>query len=1102
MSFNSSNNSDNSDNSDNQDDNNSIQNLNLDISSKSNIKSNLVNKEVIDHDKYQDQNDEKVNDEDQDQNQNQDQDPDQDDEKLNDEDKINSYKNNSGNIFSNNSDDISMNLILGQIIKEAFKLNNNNNVNNGFYPVGFDLKIEKYDDGKLKSEKKFGIKNGKSFFSSNDLDQDKSDQDKSDQDKSDQDKSDQDKSDQDKLDQENKYNQSNEKKKKIPFVRKSREENQQTNSHINSHTNSNNKNKMSKVDYSSSIGDEKYLNEWIKANLDSNNKFNGNPNDYSTESIDNASSNGKINILNWWSNAKKEYGIELKYTEKAINYASKYDQVESLDWWAKSGLELKYNSNAIDYASAGCKIKTLNWWSNAFVKHGWRFEYTSDSIDNAKLDEQKLLKLLKWWKSTITSYPSIKFKYSREFIDYLESWGYEDIYKYLQDNKMIPQGDKFNGVGKKNSNMLDFLGMLGMPISIGTPNKTKESVSSRYDMDSLPEDIQKHIREKEEELNNNMLINGKAKEYIDNLVKIPFGKYQIEKIFTFIGDLINKLNLINLASSNDLITTYKITNESDLVEFFEKIKFFPDNTYTKYSKLFEKFIEIRKNYMGYVNDVLNDCVYGHDSTKKHIKCIISQWLSGGFKTGVVIGIQGPPGVGKTTMIKGALSKCLIDFIDYNLDLDEPFINQIDCSENNSSQLARPFCFMSLGGTTNGSTLSGHNITYHGATSGDIVKHLKEAKIMNPILYFDELDKISNTEHGHEISSVLTHITDPVQNAHFTDRYFAEVKIDLSKCIIVFSYNDTKKIDRILLDRIQEIRLNPIKHKEKLVICKKFIIPEICSQLGYNLSDIDISDNKLDIIISEYTMEAGVRKLKEKLYEIFRMRHLDLIENYSDKRKLTDKKEISFEFINDTFSDYPKITYKKIKSSNMVGCINGLYASALGIGGITPIQAKQIFSKENLSIGITGSVEKVMEESVKVAKTVGWNLLTREEQDNVIKSWDSRGIHIHFPDGSTPKDGPSGGTAITCAIYSLLTNKPIKNNVAITGEIDLDGNVTEIGGLDAKLNGAKRAGVKLVLVPKENHRELEIVKKNNPGLLDKNFKVVKISHVQDALKYIF
>jgi ATP-dependent Lon protease len=374
--------------------------------------------------------------------------------------------------------------------------------------------------------------------------------------------------------------------------------------------------------------------------------------------------------------------------------------------------------------------------------------------------------------------------------------------------------------------------------------------------------------------------------------------------------------------------------------------------------------------------------------------------------------------------------------------------------------------------------------------------------MNPILYFDELDKISNTEHGHEISSVLTHITDPVQNSHFTDRYFSEVKIDLSKCIIVFSYNDTNKIDRILLDRIQEIRLNPIKPKEKLIICKKFIIPEICSQLGYNLSDVSFSDEQLNLIINEYTLEAGVRKLKEKIFEVLRMNHLNNIENSKKIVLSHNKKLITTKIIQDTFADYPKINHKKIKTNDMIGCINGLYASSLGIGGITPIQVKQIFMKENLGINITGSVEKVMEESVKVAKTVAWNLLTRDEQNNVIANWDSRGIHIHFPDGSTPKDGPSGGTAITCAIYSLLISKPIKHNIAITGEIDLDGNVTQIGGLDAKLNGAKKAGITIALIPEENSHELAVVKKNNPELLDKSFKVYKISHISDAIKYIF
>jgi ATP-dependent Lon protease len=1017
-----------------------------------------------------------------------------------------------------------MNFILQQVLQEAMKIDKNSK-NSYLVPINFDFKIENYDsDGKIKSEKIVSSKDGNIFYdfkvsdkndesekiNQNDNETDKetntnsevqknkeTEESKENEESTENEESkENEESTETKVTEESKENEkklkndksNSSQKKRKTFIKQVKEENAKIN--------------INKIDYASSIGDEKYLNEWLNSNLDSSKKFIGSISDYSTESIDNASSNNKINILHWWLDANKKYNLELKYTEKSINFASKGGYIECLEWWVNSGLELKYNYNAIDYASSEGKIQTLDWWLNAHNKLGLKFEYTSNSIDNARLDENKLLKLVKWWKQTINSKPKLKFKFTRDFIDYLEVWDYKEIYKFLQENKMIAQNEKFSPKNK-NSPMSEIFGMLGFPVNLmgsSSTSKSKDSASSKYDLDSLPEDIQKHIREKEEELSNNMLINGKAKEYIDNLIKIPFGKYKIEKIFSFIENLINKINQINLSSSNDFVKNFKLTNESDLIDFFEKTKYYPDNTYLTYSKIYQEFVSIRKSYMEYVNKVLEQTVYGHVSTKKHIKCIISQWLSGGFKTGVVIGIQGPPGVGKTTMIKGALSKCLIDYIDYDLDCDEPFVKIIseDTKLNDVNSSGRPFCFMSLGGTTNGSTLSGHNITYHGATSGDIVKHLKEAKVMNPILYFDELDKISNTEHGHEISSVLTHITDPVQNSHFTDRYFAEVKIDLSKCIIVFSYNDTSRIDRILLDRIQEIRLNPIKQKEKLIICKKFIIPEICSQLGYNPNDISISDDKLDLVISEYTLEAGVRKLKEKLYEIFRMNHLELIENPT----IESNKVITEKFIEDTFADYHKISYKKIKKSNMVGCINGLYASASGIGGITPIQAKQIYSKDNLATHITGSVEKVMEESVKVAKTVAWNQLTRDEQNKVIGDWDSRGIHIHFPDGATPKDGPSAGTAITCAIYSLLTNKPIRNNIAITGEIDLDGNVTEIGGLDAKLNGAKRAGIRTALVPKENTRELDIVIKNNPELLDKNFKVFKISHVSDALKYIF
>ncbi len=849
-----------------------------------------------------------------------------------------------------------------------------------------------------------------------------------------------------------------------------------------------------KIDFASTVGDLNHLKNWLEENLDESKMFKGNSDEYSTDSIDHASSNGKISVLDWWLKANKENRVPLKYTSKSMNLASRNGKIDALDWWIKSELELRYDTDAVDYASNGCRINVLNWWIENHLKGKVKFEYSTSSTDNCKLDEVRLLKVVEWWKEQKDK-NKIEFKYTKEFISYLDSWSYNTVHKYLMDNSMIKPNEKLSS-GSSSSNAREKNPVIGLFELLGSPmgmRKSKESSHSKVDISKLPEDIQKHIKEKEEELNNNMLVNGKAKEYIDNLVKIPFGKYKNENIFKFIPDLVTKVNSMNEKHKNKSMNKVSLLNESDLVRFFNKIEYNMEDEYAKYFELYKKFIDIRFKYLEYVNQILEETIYGQNETKRQVKCIIAQWLSGGLNKGVVIGVHGPPGVGKTTVIKGALSKCLVDFISYNLDKYEPTLM---INENHLDY--RPFCFLSLGGTTNGSTLVGHNITYHGATSGDIVKHLKEAGVMNPILYFDELDKISNTEHGHEISSVLTHITDPAQNEHFTDRYFSEVKIDLSKCIIIFSYNDSSKVDRILIDRIQEIQVDAIKHMEKLEICKKFLIPEICKGIGYNSEDFIISDSKLSTVILEYTHEAGVRKLKEKLQEIIRTKHLNRLEN----KLIQIGCEIDEDFIHGTFADYPKNRFKQINSEPRIGYINGMYATTSGIGGITVIQVKPIYHKEILGVQITGSVEKVMSESIQVAKTVAYNLLTRDQQKKLVEDYKDTGLHIHCPEGATPKDGPSAGTAITCAIYSTLINKPIRNDIAITGEIDLDGNVTIIGGLDAKLSGAKRAGVKLALVPKENSRDIDIIKRKNPTLIDKDFKVKLVSHIDEVIKLIF
>ncbi len=828
--------------------------------------------------------------------------------------------------------------------------------------------------------------------------------------------------------------------------------------------------KNTEIDLASANGNLSKLEEWLHLAITNDDTFNkDHENDYTSEAIDNACINNKKDVLEWWHMMHVTYNVPLKYTEKAINGASKAGNIDILKWWFSSNLELKYDENAVNYACITKNLEVLDLWFTNHKEKKIDFKYSQYCMDKCRLDEKDLIELLKWWKDKIDNH-GLVFLYGKEFIDCISNWNYTEAIKFLTENKML--SDDFPK--KKPVKRMGLNNLFEM-----FSNSKKEI--NKVDTSTLPKDIQDHIKEKEEELNNNMMINGKAKEYIDNLVKIPFGKYKEEKIFKFLKDLIELIN-----------DNYKLSlkNESDLIEFFND----KETSKEVYKSLYDKFCEFRINYLEYVDNVLDSSVYGHERTKKQFKCIIAQWLSGGNQKGIVVGIQGPPGVGKTTIIKGALAKCLVDFIDYDLKAKEPWIKI-----NNENNVKRPFCFISLGGSTNSSTLIGHNITYHGATSGDIVKCLKEAKYMNPIIYFDELDKISKTEHGNEISSVLTHITDPAQNEHFTDRYFSEVKIDLSRCIVVFSYNDASKIDRILYDRIQEIKLQAIPILEKIEICKRFLIPEILENMGYNSTDLILKDQELENLILSYTYEAGVRKIKDKLNEILRNHHLNRL---TKNETIIKELNINNDYIDNVLNDHHKILLKKITPKPSIGCIHGMYATTNGMGDVMLIQVKKMYNKEILGLHTTGSLEKVITESIQVARTVAWNLLTDDERKEVETKFTNTGLHIHCPDGSTPKDGPSAGTAITTAIYSLLTNKLIKNDLAITGEIDLDGNVTAIGGLDAKLSGAKRAGIKLALVPLENKRDIEILLKKNKTLVDNKFKVKFISHIDEVLKIAF
>jgi ATP-dependent Lon protease len=493
----------------------------------------------------------------------------------------------------------------------------------------------------------------------------------------------------------------------------------------------------------------------------------------------------------------------------------------------------------------------------------------------------------------------------------------------------------------------------------------------------------------------------------------------------------------------------------------------------------KKYGEIN-NYMTNVKTTLDKAVHGHDKAKKQIERIIGQWING-KQDGYCFGFEGPPGVGKTSLSKKGLADCLKD-------------------ENGVS---RPFAMIQMGGDANGSSLHGHNYTYVGSTWGSIVQILIDKKCMNPIIFIDEIDKISKTEHGKEIIGILTHLLDPAQNDCFQDKYFSGIDLDLSKALFILSYNDVEAIDKILLDRVHRVKFKSLTLEEKLVISNTHILPEVYEKMGLE-GMISFSNDVLKFIIDEYTLEPGVRKLKEILFEIVGEINLDILKNFDTQYEIPIN--ISVEDIKKKyFKDKQEIKHKKIHCENKVGIINGLWANAQGKGGVIPIQANWRPSEKFLQLHLTGMQGDVMKESMNVALTLAWNLTSIERRDEI---WNEQnhslnGIHVHCPEGATPKDGPSAGTAITTTIYSLLNNRKIKYNIAITGEITLDGKVTEIGGLDLKFLGGIKAGVKEFLYPKENEKDYNsFMEKYKDDELTKDIKFNAVETIEEVFGLVF
>jgi ATP-dependent Lon protease len=663
----------------------------------------------------------------------------------------------------------------------------------------------------------------------------------------------------------------------------------------------------------------------------------------------------------------------------------------------------------------------------------------------------------------------------------------------------------------------------------------------------------------------------KAKQYLEGLLKIPFGVFREEpillkpkqisngfiqiidklcplipcddktgldkysmveisritdKMMSYIRDnavsdivrMINGLSVKNLSAAVSIINGLRVSGKipaKSLVSREDKIAYItsfvleekaPENLSAVYDciakpsantfslsrslveieKLKEKIVDVRESLTN-ITDILDESIHGHEHAKTQILKIIGQWMSG-EQTGYCFGFEGSPGVGKTSLAKKGLASCLRD------------------ADGNT----RPFAFIALGGSCNGSTLEGHSYTYVNSLWGRITDILMDTKCMNPIIYIDELDKVSKTEHGKEIIGILMHLIDTTQNDVFQDKYFSGIDLDLSKALFIFSYNDPAQIDRILLDRIHRIKFENLSIDEKLVIVRKYILPEINRKMGFNRSSstesesmVNITDDLVEYLICTYTFESGVRKLKEVLFDLFGEINIDLLRGDA-LSSVSIPYHITQEDIDQKYlKKYDKFSEKTVHSSPRIGIINGLWASAYGKGGIIPVQTMFFPSATFLDLKLTGSQGDVMKESMTVAKTIAWGLLTEEERASAIVEFDktkTQGLHIHCPDGATPKDGPSAGGAITVCIYSLLTHRPISNTVAMTGEITLQGDITEIGGLEDKFLGGIRAGVKKFIYPERNTREFKkFWDKYGSKKVVEGIQFVAVSRIEEAIK---
>ncbi len=489
----------------------------------------------------------------------------------------------------------------------------------------------------------------------------------------------------------------------------------------------------------------------------------------------------------------------------------------------------------------------------------------------------------------------------------------------------------------------------------------------------------------------------------------------------------------------------------------------------------------------YIDNVKEQLDKDHFSLEKPKKRIVEYFavkellelrgVSNKKSAGVILCFSGPPGVGKTSLA-----------------------NSI------ATALKRPLVRIALGGLEDVNELRGHRRTYVGAMPGRITQGLIDAKKMNPVIVLDEIDKVSRSQRG-DPTAALLEILDPEQNSEFRD-YYLNFNLDLSNAIFIATANDIGHISAPLRDRMEFIPVSSYTPQEKFEIASRYLLPQEIKKHGLKKSELNITKPAMKELIHSYTREAGVRNLRRRIADLSRKVAKEILQHPQTSKVTVTMKNLK------SFFDKSVFEIEKTDKVAVVGVVNGLAWTAVG-GDLLKIESIRIKGKGTMQL--TGSLGDVMKESAKIAMSVVKTLIdtkklkissanipmTFKEKEEKIKVDTSEvykryDLHIHVPDGATKKDGPSAGIAMVSVIASILSNKKIRSEIAMTGEVSLSGNVLPIGGLKEKLIAAHKAGITKVLIPAKNYeRDLEDI----PEEVQNSMEIVGVTRVEEVLKHI-